>query len=78
LEYEDVLPLRISEINKEFSEVYPPKYIIKLPRYLIQLESIDIITSETRGGEILWSVNVGIFHRLLKDPIIDPVRAIIE
>jgi hypothetical protein len=78
LEFGDILPLKINEINEKFSEVYARKYAIKLPRYLIQLESINIIKSETKGGEILWSGNTDIFNRLLKDPIIDPLKSIIE
>ncbi len=78
LEYEDILPLKTSEIKQKFSEFYPKKYVLKLPRYLIQLEGIDMINSETKRGEIIWYGNIDIFKRLTKDPIIDPVMSIME
>lgn len=78
LEYGEIIPVKMEEIEAEFSETYGTKFIIKLPRYLIQLESVNIVTEETRGGEIVWLGNKDIFNRLIKDATIDPLVSVIE
>lgn len=48
---------------------------IKLPRYLIQLESIGLLEETTISGKVLWRGKDEIFRRIQsEEEILQPIR----
>jgi hypothetical protein len=73
-EYEDPFPLSIAQIEKDFVRFYPQERLVKLPRYLVQLEAIGLIQRTTKHGTNLWAANPGIYGRMASDPVMAPIE----
>jgi hypothetical protein len=79
-EYGSVLPQNYSEIESEFMELYRAEIKrIKLPRYLVQLEAVNILESRTIGGTVSWSANKNLFDKMcLERDVLEPIAGLIE
>jgi hypothetical protein len=79
-EYGGVLPQDYFEIESIFMETYRAEIKrIKLPRYLVQLEAVNILESKTIGGKISWSANENLFNKMcLERDILEPIAGLIE
>src|SRR3989304_10596503 len=79
-EYGGVLPQEYSEIESIFMETYRTEIKrIKLPRYLVQLEAVNILESKTIGGKISWSANENLFNKMCSETdILEPIAGLIE
>jgi hypothetical protein len=79
LEYGSVLPQKYSEIESDFMESYTEIKRIKLPRYLVQLEAVNILESKTIGGTVSWSANKNLFDKMCSErDILEPIAGLIE
>ncbi|MEA1895220.1 MAG: hypothetical protein U9N36_08485 [Euryarchaeota archaeon] len=68
-EYGAVIPQDYLEIESAFIETYSGAEImrIKLPRYLVQLEAVDILESVTIAGTDSWSPNEKLFNKMCSE-----------
>lgn len=74
-EYESPVPLSLTQIEKDFVRFYPTERLVKLPRYLVQLESIGLVNHDTRHGLPVWSANESVYSRMRGDEVLDPLKS---
>lgn len=79
-EYGGVLPQNYSEIEAVFMDAYRTELKrIKLPRYLVQLEAVNILESKTIGGRVTWSANESLFNKMCAErEVLEPIAGLIE
>jgi hypothetical protein len=73
-EFESPVPLSLSQIERDFTRVYPSERLVKLPRYLVQLEAIGVLDHDTKGGVQVWSASEPVYTRMSGDEVLDPLR----
>jgi len=76
LEYGDLLSINYETIDRMMLGLYRQEVKrIKLPRYLIQLESIGLLEETTISGKVLWRGKEEIFRRMQsEEEILQPIR----
>ena len=79
-EFGSVIPLNYFEIESAFMKTYKAEIKrIKLPRYLVQLEAVDILESKTIAGTVTWSANNNLFDKMCSErEVLEPITALIE
>lgn len=77
LETEELIPFTFEHIEKCFFDYYRGEKKIKIPRYLMQLESIGILEESVEHGNVVWYGIENIFNKLRGDELIEPVREIL-
>lgn len=76
LEYGDLVPISYDTIDKKILGIYGQEVKrIKLPRYLIQLESIGLLEETTISGKVVWQGREEIFRQIQsEEEILQPIR----
>jgi hypothetical protein len=74
-EYENPVPLSLLQIERDFVRFYPTERLVKLPRYLVQLEAIGILNHAVLHGVPVWSANDSIYARMRGDEVLEPLRS---
>lgn len=69
----EVVPLTLGQIETEFRRFYSQERLTKLPRYLVQLESIGIAMRQHKAGVNLWSGVPDVFALLQQEQLLEPV-----
>lgn len=80
-EYGAVIPQDYLEIESAFMRTYSGTEIkrIKLPRYLVQLEAVDILESVTIAGTDSWSPNEKLFNKMCSErDVLAPIACLVE
>jgi hypothetical protein len=77
MESDELISLTFESIERDFFEYYKGEKRIKVPRYLIQLEGINLIEQRIEGGNVVWSGKEDIFNALCTDEIVEPVNVIL-
>ena len=73
LEYGDLVGLTYGVIEKNMMERYRQEKRIKIPRYLAQLESIEMLRGDVRKGEPVWFGTEDVFSRIRSEAeILEP------
>jgi len=75
LEYGDTTPINYETIDRMIVDIYRQEVKrFKLPRYLIQLESVGLLEESTISGKIVWKGKEDIFKRIQgEEEILQPV-----
>ncbi len=70
IEYEEMIPFKSSTIERIILDMpqYRLEKKIKIPRYLAQLEEIDILDETTIDGETAWVGNNEIMKKIYSEP----------
>ena len=76
IEYDDLTPVKYDEIRRMVHLMYAQDIkLIKIPRYLIQLNNVSLLKMETQRGEDTWLPDKDVFDQVsAQDPLISPVR----
>ncbi len=76
LEYGGLVPINYGAIDRMIADVYRQEVKrFKLPRYLIQLESVGLLEKTTISGKTVWQGKEDIFDRIQgEEEILQPVR----
>jgi hypothetical protein len=77
IEYGAITPVRYDEIRRLIIRSYRDEELklIKIPRYLIQLNNVDIIKMKPLNGEDTWEVNSDIFEDVnSQEDLISPLN----
>ncbi|MDP2767517.1 MAG: hypothetical protein Q8O41_08735 [Candidatus Methanoperedens sp.] len=76
LEYGDLIPISYETIDRIVADVYRQEVKrIKLPRYLIQLETVGLLEEKIKHGKVVWSGTEEIFRKIQgEEEILQPVR----
>ena len=76
LEYGGLVPINYGAIDRMITDVYRQEVKrFKLPRYLIQLESVGLLEETTISGKTVWKGKEDIFDRIQgEEEILQPVR----
>ena len=76
LEYGGLVPINYGAIDRMIADVYRQEVKrFKLPRYLIQLESVGLLEETTISGKTAWQGKEDIFDRIQgEEEILQPVR----
>lgn len=67
------VPLSLDQIETEFQRFYSHEKLTKLPRYLVQLESIGVTRRSVKAGASLWSATPELFAQVSADQLLEPV-----
>lgn len=76
IEYNEIVPVRTDDIFK-FFRTLPNSFhkLIKIPRYLIQLDKVGIIKLESHKGEDVWLPENNIFEDVLhQERLLTPIN----
>jgi len=76
LEYGGLVPINYEAIDRMIADVYRQEVKrFKLPRYLIQLESVGLLEETTISGKTVWQGKEDLFDRIQgEEEILQPVR----
>jgi len=76
-EYDNIMEVSYHEIERILSRAYSdPSKILKLPRYLIQLEKVGLISQKELKGETYWLPQNEIYSEvLMQDEILSPIKS---
>lgn len=76
LEHGSLVPISYGAIDRMIADVYRQEVKrFKLPRYLIQLESVGLLEETTISGKTVWKGKEDIFDRIQgEEEILQPVR----
>jgi len=76
VECDSIIAIRESEFRKVISEkYYDASKLIKLPRYLLQLENIGLIQPSKKGNESSWEPNPELYAKLRgEENLIAPIQ----
>lgn len=79
LEYSELVPISYSMFDGAVQDLYREEVKrIKLPRYLLQLEGVGLITEKTIHGSKVWYGKEDIFSKIMGETeILEPVKNII-
>ncbi len=72
--------LKIKSLENVMRDFYPSQYdkIFKLPRYLVQCESVGLVNRTIVGGENAWSATEDLFIKVMgEEDILEPIRQFI-
>jgi hypothetical protein len=80
LEYGEIVPINYETISSVFFDVYRQQYkMLKLPRYLIQLQSVGLLEEKTIHSQRVWLCNQEIFDGVTgEEEILAPIRQFIH
>jgi hypothetical protein len=76
IEYDDITPINYDEIQRKVRSVYRQEIKqVKIPRYLIQLNHVDLIDVLNTHGEDFYQPTEAIFEKVnAQEQLISPVR----
>jgi len=76
LEYGDLVPINYETIDRMIVGIYRQEMKkFKLPRYLIQLESVGLLEETNISGKVVWKGNEDIFDKIQQEEeILQPIR----
>jgi hypothetical protein len=79
-EYGAVIPQGYPEIESAFMKTYSADIKrIKLPRYLVQLEAVELLESKNIAGIDSWSPNEKLFNKMCSERgVLEPIAGLVE
>lgn len=83
-EFGDILPFRSQTLETIFTTYHLEskklsEKAIKIPRYLLELENVDLLTEDENSNGINWYAKKDIFNNLQKqDQILEPTRELLS
>ncbi len=73
VESEEPILLSLQQIEKDFNTFYRAERLLKLPRYLVQLEAIGVAEKEVRSGTTMWRGLPALYQNLRNEELLEPV-----